>query len=417
MMWSWLALGVFSLVHVCCLAEMASAFPCSGTLYYWAYRVGGRKWGPFASWLTGWLSLLGQVAGIGAASYSAAAELGQLVVLFGGIRPDASILFVIFLCLLFLSSLTNMLTETLLTATSYVSIAVHLVGSVCIVGVLLAGATNAGGLQSPSFVLGGFINETGFPSPIYAGLIGLLSAGTTYTGYDTAASVAEETVDSLEETPRSMIMSVLAATVMGLLIILGLNMSVQDVTSIMAATGPGEAFSELVSQTGVGHAAAVGMNLILFVAMQCAASANVTSASRLIYSFSRDKALPFSSYWSTMHSGLNSPVRAIWLSASLAAVIGIVGLSANLTQLFFSVSTVALYASYLIPVLCRVTVGSELEYDTASWKLGSWSRPLCYLASAHCLFMTVVLSLPMTSGTLNYAGPDVLVTLALALLS
>lgn len=70
-MWSWLALGVFSLVHVCCLAEMASAFPCSGTLYYWAYRVGGRKWGPFASWLTGWLSLLGQVAGIGAASYSA----------------------------------------------------------------------------------------------------------------------------------------------------------------------------------------------------------------------------------------------------------------------------------------------------------------------------------------------------------
>ena len=33
-----------------------------GALYYWAFRLGGPKWGPFASWMAGWTNLLGQVS-------------------------------------------------------------------------------------------------------------------------------------------------------------------------------------------------------------------------------------------------------------------------------------------------------------------------------------------------------------------
>ena len=42
------------------MSELSSAFPVSGGLYFWAFML-ADKHGPFASWLVGWLNLLGQV--------------------------------------------------------------------------------------------------------------------------------------------------------------------------------------------------------------------------------------------------------------------------------------------------------------------------------------------------------------------
>lgn len=34
----------------------------TGGLYFWSAKLAGPKYGPFASWITGWFNLLGQVA-------------------------------------------------------------------------------------------------------------------------------------------------------------------------------------------------------------------------------------------------------------------------------------------------------------------------------------------------------------------
>lgn len=36
-----------------CMAELASAYPTSGGMYYWQYKLAGRRVGPFACWITG----------------------------------------------------------------------------------------------------------------------------------------------------------------------------------------------------------------------------------------------------------------------------------------------------------------------------------------------------------------------------
>lgn len=59
MLWSWVVIGSFSLIIVSSLAEICGAYPTMGALYYWAYRLGGPEWGPFASWMSGWTNLLG----------------------------------------------------------------------------------------------------------------------------------------------------------------------------------------------------------------------------------------------------------------------------------------------------------------------------------------------------------------------
>ena len=54
MTYGWLIAGFFTTFVASSMAEICSAYPTSGGLYFWSFRLAGNKWGPFASWITGW---------------------------------------------------------------------------------------------------------------------------------------------------------------------------------------------------------------------------------------------------------------------------------------------------------------------------------------------------------------------------
>ena len=56
--WGWLLVGLMSTIIALAMAEIASAYPTAGGLYYWASKLGSPGWG----WATGWFNLIGQVA-------------------------------------------------------------------------------------------------------------------------------------------------------------------------------------------------------------------------------------------------------------------------------------------------------------------------------------------------------------------
>ena len=49
---NWILIGAMSVVVSLVMAEIAAALPTAGGIYFWSYRLGGEKWGPFLSWLT-----------------------------------------------------------------------------------------------------------------------------------------------------------------------------------------------------------------------------------------------------------------------------------------------------------------------------------------------------------------------------
>src|SRR2546421_7671780 len=51
----WPVASLFTLCVAASMAELASAYPTAGGLYFWAFRLGGRGWG----WLTAWVNLIG----------------------------------------------------------------------------------------------------------------------------------------------------------------------------------------------------------------------------------------------------------------------------------------------------------------------------------------------------------------------
>jgi amino acid transporter len=58
---NWTMVGGLSFIVSLSLAEIAAALPTAGGIYFWAYRLGGDKWGPFLSWMTAWWNWMGWV--------------------------------------------------------------------------------------------------------------------------------------------------------------------------------------------------------------------------------------------------------------------------------------------------------------------------------------------------------------------
>mmetsp|Transcript_32688 Transcript_32688/g.44822 ORF Transcript_32688/g.44822 Transcript_32688/m.44822 type:complete len:215 (-) Transcript_32688:138-782(-) len=113
-----------------------------------------------------------------------------------------------------------------------------------------------------------------------------------------------------------------------------------------------------------------------------------------VYSFSRDGALPFSSFFYNMSKNCGSPTRAIWLCVLVSFLLGVPGLANNAAlSALFSLTATGLYSSYLIPILLRVTVSRD-TFEPAEFNLGNWSIPMGWLSVCWCLFMTVILCLP-----------------------
>src|SRR5437763_11380255 len=72
----WPLVTIFVLAIAASMAEVASAYPTAGGLYYWASRMKGVAWG----WWTAWLNLIGQFAIVAGIAYAAAQFLDVAMV-------------------------------------------------------------------------------------------------------------------------------------------------------------------------------------------------------------------------------------------------------------------------------------------------------------------------------------------------
>src|SRR4026209_1372360 len=72
----WPPITGFLLCIAATMAEVASAYPTAGGLYYWASRMRNNNWG----WWTAWLNLIGQFAIVAGINYAAAGFINATIV-------------------------------------------------------------------------------------------------------------------------------------------------------------------------------------------------------------------------------------------------------------------------------------------------------------------------------------------------
>src|SRR5450759_5926412 len=72
----WPLVSVFTLLIAASMAEIASAYPTAGGLYYWSSRMNNKDWG----WWTAWFNLAGQIAIVAGIDFAAASFVNSGIV-------------------------------------------------------------------------------------------------------------------------------------------------------------------------------------------------------------------------------------------------------------------------------------------------------------------------------------------------
>jgi amino acid permease (GABA permease) len=399
--WGWLLVGAMTMLVGLSMAEVCSAFPTSGALYFYSAKLAKRR-GAVASWYTGWLNALGQVAVTAGIDYGAATFIGAFAQYQWNFNPTPHSVLGIYAVVLLLHGLLNTFGVQLVALLNRVSVWWHLIGVLVIVGVL---AIKPAHHQSVSFVFSHFVNGSGFGfggSGLYVGAIGLLMAGYTFTGYDASAHMTEETASASVSAPRGIVRAIYVSWIAGFVLLVGITFAIQNyATEAGSAVPPAQIFVDAIGQTGGKM-----LLLIAIVAQLFCGMSSVTANSRMIFAFSRDRALPGSGLWYKVNPRTKTPTNAVWLAVIGAFVLAIPSWwNTTAYSAVTSIATIGLYLAYVFPVYLRLRQGDNFE--RGPWHLGKWSKPIGWLAVVWVLFMAVMFLLPtvspITHDNFNYA--------------
>ncbi|MFI9240629.1 amino acid permease [Streptomyces sp. NPDC053079] len=412
MMWGWLLVGAMVLCVAASLAEVTSAYPTSGALYYMADRLGGPRWG----WYTGWLNLLGLLGAIAGIDYGAALFVGAFADLQWGFEATPGTTMAVYGCILLLHALLNLFGVRLVSLLNSVSVWWHLAGVAVIVGALAFVPSHH---RSPSFVFGEFANGTGWSSPLYVAAVGLLVAQYTFSGYDASAHLSEETTGAQTNAPRGIVRAVAWSWAAGFVLLAGLTFAIQDYAGTRdSPTGvpPAQIFLDALGASG-----AKALLLVVIVAQLFCGNAEVAACSRMVFAFSRDGALPGSRWWRRVSARTGTPVPAVWLAVAAAGVLALPSLySTTAYGAVTAVNVIGITPAYAIPVYLRLR--HRDRFHRGPWHLGRWSGPVGWAAVVWVGAVTVLFCLPQSRpahglvsvDTFNYAPVALLAVLGLA---
>jgi amino acid permease (GABA permease) len=409
--WGWLVVGVLTLFVGLAMAEVCSAYPTAGGLYFWAAQLARKRVAAWA-WFTGWFNVLGEVAVTAGIDFGAATFLNALLDLQFGFTATPGHTVLLFGLILLLHALLNTVGVRAVALLNSISVWWHVVGVLVIVGVLTFVPSHH---QSASFVFGHFENQTGWSSVIYVVFLGLLVGQYTFTGYDASAHMIEETKNAAQAGPRGIVMSIVVSLVAGWVLLVGLTFAIQSYDGALnSPTGvpPAQIFLDAAGRT-------LGLLLLVIVvfAQLFCGLASVAANSRMIFAFSRDGALPGSSLWRRVGPKTRLPNNAVWLAAASAFVLGLPYLwNSTAYAAVTSIAVIGLYIAYVIPTFLRLRAGDG--FTPGPWNLGRWGRPVAVVAVVWVVIITILFMLPtktpVTSTNFNYTPLAVLVVLGFA---
>jgi amino acid transporter len=417
--YGWPLVSVFVIIVGLGMAEIASKYPTAGGLYYWSSKMGGPGWG----WFTGWFNLIGQIAITAGIVYGSAIFADSLLQLVwpGTFKGTSHEVVYVYAVILLVLLLLNVFSIRLVAFLNDVSVWWHVVGVVVIVGFLVFKPDHH---QSFGTVFTKTINNSGFSHAWlwYVLLLGLLQAQYTYTGYDASAHMSEETVNASRSAARGVIMSIVVSAVFGYILALGVTFAIQSITK---TTGAGTFAVKQIYLDALGSTTAKVMLFITVGAQLFCGMSSITSASRMMYAFSRDRAVPGHELWRKLN-GDRVPylaAAAITVLAFLCAFPAYFGTNGAVAYAAVtSIATIGLYLAYAMPIFLRVRLGDS--WEPGEWTLGRHYKWIGIVACVWVVFISILfmapispLGIPGHSGftwlSVNYAPIAVLGTLVL----
>jgi amino acid transporter len=410
----WPLVTLFTLMIAATMAEIASAYPTAGGLYYWASRLKNKNWG----WWTAWLNLGGQISIVAGINYSAAYYLcATLLNPLFGVDPNLEtfgVLNAIWITgvLILIEIGFNVAGTRIVAFMNDLSVWWHIFFVFAIAILLFVAGTNAThdfGFLFNVAPAGTTADGDPIASVLPFGVAGafalsLLQAQWTYTGYDASAHVAEETVSARKASAWGVFLSVAVSAVVGYIVLVALTLKMDSPADVLANSGGGGGVAYILeTNLGAGLDKLGGLLAVgIAFAMTFCGFSSIASAGRMLFAFSRDDGVPGSAWLKKVSVRYRTPANSVigisvlsWLLIALIYVLtkAFGGDPFFLIAGITGVSTVLLYWAYAVCIGLGVW-GNQAWRTERVWSLGGWSRILAYISVIWVVLITPLFLFP-----------------------
>jgi urea carboxylase system permease len=396
--WSWPLVFLGQLAVALCFAEMAGQIPLAGSVYQWSKHIAR----PVTSWFAGWIMIIGAVVTAAAVAVAYQIILPQVwsgFQVIGGAEdigntatPDgARNAIVLALGLVVFTTIVNIIGVKAMAKINNLGVAVELGGVILLIIALMVHIR-----RGPQVVL----ETNGTGSGHHAGYLGaflvasLMSAYVFY-GFDTAGSLAEETVEPRRHAPRAILRALTAAFVVGGLVMLFGMMAVGDIHDKELGISGMPYLLKSTLGTGLGNAFLVCSAIAITV---CCLAVQ-TAAIRMIFAMARDGRLPFRHAIAKVSPRSKTPTAPALITGALT--VGVLVLNIGNQRAFFVLTSTAIilfYIPYLLvtgPMLLRRLRRQWPGEDHGPYfRMGRFGTAVNAIAVLYGLAMTINLLWP-----------------------
>jgi len=379
LLWSWSVVAAGQFLVALVMADLSTRYPISGYGYQWTSRLMNPHFGYFVGWLllmqflTGFPGVCQALADI---LYGLTGGTGSWTVTW----ITVGVISLITLIHIYGIRIASMVND--------IGVYAEIAGAV-IITLFLLGLYVVSGQYDFSVLFDRANYATGQPAGFSAFALSLLMGAWCLTGFEAAADLAEETHQPRTVVPRAVITSQATAALGGFLMLLGLILSIDNLSAVQQDESP----LILILESTLGHRWMSMVGIVMVISILACGVACMATATRLIYSMARDHILPFSSFLQHVDTTFKAPRKAtifVWAVACTFVI------AVRHLEHITSISTVAGYLGYCGIMLAAI-LSTRKEKPVEGFSLKKWRRPVQVTALLWTLVVVAALAIPATS--------------------
>ncbi|KAI4160033.1 MAG: hypothetical protein LQ342_006069 [Letrouitia transgressa] len=242
-------------------------------------------------------------------------------------------------------------------------------------------------------------NLTTWPTG-WAFMLSWLSPIWTIGAFDSCLHLSEEAAHPTKAVPFGILMSIGSCWLFGFIIMIVLAATINPDLDSVVSSKFGQPMAQIYFDA-IGKNGTLGLMSLLFIVQFLMGLSILVAASRQAWAFSRDGALPFSSFFRRISQRFGYiPLRTVWGCALLAAILGLLCLiDAAAAQALFSLAVAGNNLAWLLPIFARVVWGQKKFKPGPFYTGDMFSVPIAWTAIIFLVFGILLSMFPV-------GGPD-----------
>lgn len=401
MTWGYL-IGMIGVMAVACsMAEISSAFPTSGGLYYATAMLSPPKYKALFSWIVGWSNYFVQLTGAPSVAYGGASMIMGLAELsVEGFTYETWHVFLLSIGLTFVASMIASLPTRWIAWINSVSTIFNLI-FLFISFVIILGGNNRVEQGLPKFNSNNFswkiTNLTDWSDGVSI-LMSFMAVIWTMSGFDSPFHLAEECSNAQLATPRAIVMTASVGGILGFVYQLAMAYTIVDIVAAVNDES-GQPYIAYLFQC-LDRKRAITLSAFAIVLSFSMTFACMIAASRVLFSYSRDNCFPLSKYWAHVNTRTLTPVNAVWMNWFIGVCLSTLMFGGVAIDAIFSVGAIGSFISFTVPTFLRITYARSF-FKPGPWNLGKYTYISGTIACSFTMLMIPILCFPQYRGADN----------------